>query len=200
VHSSKATYLGDKLRARDVSVSVPDLNLPDFPTLTVTRMLDRTRELMDESADPVTLFGSSLGGYVAVNAAAKWPERVSHLVLLAPALDFSDQGLGAPNGASLSAWKRDGRLMVFHFGYGRMMPIEYGLYEDARRYDAIHARVEVPTLVFQGRHDAVVRPSMVERWAAARPNVELHMLDDDHQLTSSLSVIWTETERFLFSS
>ena len=32
---------------------------------------------------------------------------------------------------------------------------------------------------------------------AERPNVELHLLDDDHQLLSSLDVIWTESARFL---
>ena len=200
VHSTKATYLGERLRARGGDVRVPDLNEPDFPTLTVTRMLNRTRALMDESAAPVTLVGSSLGGYVAVNAAAAWPDRIARLVLLAPALDFSDQGLAAPDGASLADWKRDGRLMVFHFGYGRMMPIEYTLYEDARHYDAMQARCEMPVLVFQGRRDTVVNPLTVERWAAARPNVELHMLDDDHQLASSLSGIWAETERFLFGN
>jgi len=197
VHSSKATYLGDRLRARGIDLRVPDLNLPDFSTLTVTRMLERTRELMNEARGPVTLMGSSLGGYVAVNAAAKWPDSVERLVLLAPALDFSEQGLGAPNGSSLADWERDGHVMVFHFGYGRVMPIEYALYDDARRYDAMHARVEMPSLVFQGRRDTVVSPSTVERWAAARPNVELHLLDDDHQLTASLPAIWEATSRFL---
>lgn len=209
VHSSKATYLGERLRARGVDVRVPDLNEPDFPTLTVTRMLDRTRALMDEPRSGhspgtqhparVTLFGSSLGGYVAVNAAAKWPERIDRLVLLAPALDFSDEQMGAPNGASLAEWKRDGRVMVFHFGYGRVMPINYSLYEDARRYDAMRAKVDMPILVFQGRRDAVVNPTIVERWAAGRPNVELHMLDDDHQLAASLPQIWAITSRFLDS-
>ena len=196
-HSSKATYLGDRLRARDIDVRVPDLNLPDFSTLTVTRMLERARELMDEARGPVTLMGSSLGGYVAVNAAAKWPAAVERLVLLAPALDFSEQGLGAPNGASLAEWERDGHVMVFHFGYGRVMPIDYGLYDDARRYDAMHARVEAPSLVFQGRRDTVVSPATVERWAAVRPNVELHLLDDDHQLAASLPAIWDATSKFL---
>jgi hypothetical protein len=198
--SSKATYLGSRLRALGEDVRVPDLNQPDFATLTVTRMLEQTRALIDESSSPVTIFGSSLGGYVGVNAAAARPDRVGRLVLLAPALDFSDQGLSAPGGASLSDWKRDGHLMVFHYGFGRMVPIHYGLYEDARQHDAMRAHVEMPILIFQGRHDTVVSPGTVERWAARRPNVELHLLDDDHQLTNSLGEIWEGTQRFLFGN
>jgi hypothetical protein len=38
---------------------------------------------------------------------------------------------------------------------------------------------------------------MVERFAAARPNVTLHMVEDDHQLLGSLDLIWDETVRFL---
>jgi pimeloyl-ACP methyl ester carboxylesterase len=78
------------------------------------------------------------------------------------------------------------------------MPIGYGLYEDAQRYDAMRARVDVPVLAFQGRRDTVVDPSTVQRWAAIRPNVELHLLDDDHQLAASLGYIWAEAERFVF--
>jgi surfactin synthase thioesterase subunit len=55
----------------------------------------------------------------------------------------------------------------------------------------------LPVLVFQGRRDTAVDPATVQAWASSRPNVELHMLDDDHQLTSSLSYIWREVERFL---
>jgi surfactin synthase thioesterase subunit len=56
----------------------------------------------------------------------------------------------------------------------------------------------MPVQVFQGRRDSAVDPAFVERWSRARANVELHMLDDDHQLLGSLDRIWREVERFLF--
>jgi uncharacterized protein len=195
--SGKATYIAQRLRARGVDVQIPDLNLPYFSTLTVTRMLEQTGALIGNAKEPVTLIGSSLGGFVAINAAVKWPDRVKNVVLMAPAVDFSDQGLSGPGGADVSEWKRAGRLNVFHFGYGRIMPIHYELYEDARRYDALNADLKMPVLVFQGRHDTAVNPASVEAWARRRSNVELHMLDDDHQLTASLSYIWEKLAAFL---
>jgi pimeloyl-ACP methyl ester carboxylesterase len=196
-HSSKAAYLGERLRERGVEVVTPDLNLPDFSTLTVTRMIDQTGALIDAASGPVTLFGSSLGGFVAINAAARWRDRVDRLVLLAPAIDFSDEGLGGPQGCDMAEWERAGSIMVFHFGYGRMAPIHYGLYEDARRYDAMRTDLRMPILAFQGTRDTAVNPAVVERWAASRPNVQLHLLNDDHQLSASLPGIWVETQRFL---
>ncbi len=96
-----------------------------------------------------------------------------------------------------SEWKRTDRLDIFHYGYGRMMPVHYELYADATRYDCAGAALAMPIQVFQGRRDDAVDPVAVEQWAHARPNVELHMLDDDHQLTASVDRIWTEMRRFL---
>jgi len=198
-HSGKAAYLGQRFRAEGVEFHAPDLNLPDFSTLTVTRMLDQTRALIEAATAPVTIIGSSLGGFVAVNAAATWPDRVRNLVLMAPALDFSSQGLSGPGGADVAEWKRTGILNTFHFGYGRVMPIHYELYVDARRYDAMNAAVPMPILIFQGRRDTAVDPASVERWASRRPNVDLRLLDDDHKLGGSLDYIWDATSRFLDS-
>ena len=194
-HSGKAAYLRERLRERGVELHTPDLNLPDFSGLTVTRMLDQTRALMDASPGPSTLIGSSLGGFVAVNAAAAWPDRVSRLVLLAPALEFSR--LTELGGVSIADWRRAGAIDVFHYGYGRMMPIGYELYADAAQHDVANADVPMPVLAFHGRKDTVVDPASVEAWCRRRPNVELHMLDDDHQLTASLSYIWEKLAEFL---
>ena len=195
--SGKATYIGQRLRERGIEFQAPDLNLPDFTTLTVTRMLEQTHAMLEKAGRPVTLIGSSLGGFVAVNAAQKWPELVDRVVLMAPALDFSDTGLSGPGGVSIEEWKQAGQLNIFHFGYGRMIPIHYDLYADARRYNAMDADLKMPVLVFQGLKDTAVSPATVEAWSRRRPNVELHMLDDDHQLTASLSYIWQKLETFL---
>jgi hypothetical protein len=52
-------------------------------------------------------------------------------------------------------------------------------------------------LIFQGRQDASVDPRMVERWAGARANVNLRLVDDDHQWTASVDLIWRESAKFL---
>jgi len=196
--STKATFFAEKLAGKGIEMSVPDLNQPDFSTLTITRMLKQAADAIDAAGEPVALIGSSLGGFVAVQAAVEHAARVQRIVLLAPALDFDGNRLSELGDRGLDEWKSSNRLDVFHYAYGRVMPVQYELYADARRYNAFDAPLTQPVQVFQGRRDSSVDPDTVARWAAARPNVELHLLDDDHQLVGSLGEIWKEMERFLF--
>jgi pimeloyl-ACP methyl ester carboxylesterase len=196
--SSKAAFFRSKLTEQGIDVVTPDFNEPDFSTLTISRMLDQVITAMDSlSSGPVALIGSSLGGFVAVNAAVKYPARVERLVLLAPALDFDGNRLRDLGDRGVDEWRRSNQLEVFHYGFGRLMPVHFALYEDAARYDVSHARVDLPIQIFQGLRDESVDPESVRRWSAGRPNVELHLLDDDHQLHASLPIIWPETARFL---
>jgi pimeloyl-ACP methyl ester carboxylesterase len=196
--SSKAACIADRLRASGHELHTPDFNHPDFSTLTVTRMVGQVSAAIDAlGPGPAALIGSSLGAFVAVQAALARPERVQRLVLLAPALDFGGNRMRSLGGLGLDEWQRTNRLDVFHFGFGKMMTVHYDLYADARRYDCLTVELPMPVQVFQGRQDAAVDPAGVEEWARTRPNVELHMLDDDHQLTASLPRIWPEMRRFL---
>jgi uncharacterized protein len=196
--SSKAGYFRTKAAERGVDLLTPDLNEPDFAGLTITRMVTQVSNLLAGlGPGPVSLIGSSLGGFVAVQVALREPERVGRLVLLAPALDFSGNRLRDLGDRGVSEWQRTGTLNVFHYGFGRMMPVRFSLYEDASRYDALHAQITQPIQVFQGRRDTAVSPETVQRWAEARPRTELHLLDDDHQLSASLDFIWREMARFL---
>jgi pimeloyl-ACP methyl ester carboxylesterase len=197
--SSKAERFGRELKARGVGFSCPDLNEPDFERLTVTRMINDIRRLVEELAErPVALVGSSLGGFVAVHAAhANRVGAVDRLILLAPALDFGRNREGHLGDTAIEAWRRAGRAEVFHHGYGMPRTVGFDLYEDAARYDAFRLEDTLPTLVFQGLRDDVVPPDMVRRWAEVRSTVEFRPLDDGHQLSTSMDEIWDRSEHFL---
>jgi pimeloyl-ACP methyl ester carboxylesterase len=199
--SSKAERFQRELASRGVGFSCPDFNLPAFETLTVTRMLGATREMLEQvPPGAVALVGSSLGAFVALHAAeAPWGGRVDRLVLLAPALDFGGNRLRQFGPYGIDEWRRTGRVEVFHYADNTPRYVNYALYEDATRYDAFAVARSLPTLVVQGRLDDLVDSKMVERWAATRPHVELRLVDDGHQLTASMDEIWKASERHLLS-
>ena len=200
--STKAAFFAARLVEHGIPVHTPDFNEPDFSTLTITRMIRQVAELIGElPPGPITLIGSSLGGFVAVQTAllqaASGGRAIDRLVLLAPALDFSGNRTRDLGDRGLAEWESTGELNVFHYGYGRLIPVHYALYSDACGYDCVNAALAMPILIFQGKRDTAVDPASVESWARPRPNVELHLLDDDHQLGSSLDYMWREVRRFL---
>jgi uncharacterized protein len=200
--SGKAGSLRKRLESIGVPLHVPDFNLPEFPTLTVSRMLGQlAAAIRAVDPGPVALIGSSLGGFVALHAAARRAGGADHplsrLVLLAPAVDFCSGRDGWLTPAEIDEWRRTDQREVFHHADGRPYALHFALYEDGHGYDAFAAQVEVPVLAFQGTRDTVVRPASVQAWAASRPNVTLRMIDDDHQLQGHLDEIWRESAEFL---
>jgi pimeloyl-ACP methyl ester carboxylesterase len=225
--SKKAAYFAERLRSHGIALRAPDFNEPDFLSLTMTRMLDHlaadiarldppslapqthagSGEVPSERGSsspraqtdrqPVVLIGSSLGAIVAIHTAARMPDRIDRLVLLAPALMFP-RDVGRIFGADrVARWQGTGTLDLFHHGYGGMRALNYGFYQDSMQYDAFVADVRQPTLIFQGLHDEAVDHRVVAQYAAARPNVRLTLLDDDHRLMASLPRIWNEMVAFL---
>ena len=136
--SSKATWFKARFAEHGIVQRTPDFNLPDFSSLTITRMIDQVEaELPATGERPVVLIGSSLGAFVAVQVALRPAGKVDRLVLLAPALDFSGNRLRDLGDRGIDEWRRTGELNVFHYGFGRMVPVRYALFEDAQRYDAM---------------------------------------------------------------
>ena len=202
--SSKARFFAARAAAAGLPFACPDLNLPAFETMTVTRMIaagDAAAGAL--GVDTVALVGSSLGAFVALHAAARPPSRsgatVDRLVLLAPAVDLVPSLEEEFGPARLAEWERTGRLPVFHYGDNALRELSWSFMVDARRFDSAAAALSLPTLIYQGRDDQVVSAAAVERWAAGRENVTLTLVDDGHQLLEHLEPMWRDVERFVTS-
>ena len=196
--STKGGYFAERLREHGIELRCPDFNDPDFATLTMTRMLDHVeRELDSAAARPATLIGSSLGGTVAVLAAARFGARVDRIVLLAPAVMFAKPGHHLLPPERIVEWQRRGSLPFFHYALNGERPLNFTFYEDSLQYDAFTAKFDQPALIFQGLRDASVDYRTVEAFARTRPNVTLSLVEDDHQLIASLPRIWDSVAPFL---
>jgi pimeloyl-ACP methyl ester carboxylesterase len=196
--STKGRYFADRFREHGLTLRCPDFNEPDFASLTMTRMLSRLEHELDAAApDPATLVGSSLGGALAILAAARFSARIDRLVLMAPAVMFAKPGHHLLPPERVDEWRRKGALPFFHYADNEERLLDFAFYEDSLQYDPFSTRFTQPALVFQGQRDASVDPRTVERFAGDRPNVTLALLDDDHQLAASLPRMWNDMQAFL---
>lgn len=196
--STKVGYFTERLREHRIDVRCPDFNQPGFATLTLTRMLEQLGgELTPAGSGPATLIGSSLGGTLAILAAATFAPRVERLVLMAPAVMFAKPGHHLLPPERVDEWRRRGALPFFHYADGKERDLDFTFYEDSLRYDAFTTVFQQPTLIFQGLHDQSVDHRTVEAFAMTRPNVTLSLLDDDHQLIASLPRMWSDMRGFL---
>lgn len=201
--STKAQYFEQKFAEVGIPLVTPDLNAPDFSTLTTTRMLGEVGSVIAQGAPgPVVLMGSSLGGFLAWHAAARLAPVLPHhpivkLVLLAPAVTFGRNRQDDFGPGVVDEWERTGTREFFHYGENAPRDLHYEFYRDALTYPAVHAQVHVPTLIFQGMQDEVVKPQGVIEFCQGRPNVSLRLLQDGHQLLAHLEEMWQETRTFL---
>lgn len=200
--SSKATFFGERFRTAGIKFVCPDLNQPTFPTLTVSRMLQQLEKRIS-SLPPgeIVLFGSSLGGFVAVEAAARRVGEARHpitrVILLAPAVELEWDRWSEIGPGGVEGWRQAGGVDIYHYGLEREERLGFAFYEDAARYRPASRRLTQPVLIFQGRQDESVSPAVVQRFAGHQTAATLHMLDDTHQLKNSLDFMWEEIVHFL---
>ncbi len=191
--SQKARFFHERFARRGVPLEIPDLAEEGFERLTITGQLEVIRR--EARGEPVSLIGSSLGGYLAALYAARHPEVVK-VVLLAPAFAFRTRWLEWLGEAAVEAWRSSGRLLLYHYGEKELRPVGYQLLEDAQGYDDFPVFGQ-PALLFHGRMDDVVPVADSERFARENSNVRLQLLDSDHQLLNVLEEIWDLTQGFL---
>lgn len=129
----------------------------DFRKGTISRWLDDALTAIDRLTEgPQILVGSSMGGWLALLAAKARPERFAGLLLIAPAVDFTEALL----------WARlpeDARRQIMETGEWQRLsaydpepyPITRGLIEDGRAHLLMNAPIVLSCSVriLQGMED-----------------------------------------------
>ncbi len=178
-----------------IELQVPDLNQNDFTHLTISRQIAQIVDLFPKDRTPVTLIGSSLGGWIAAIIAQDYPQ-VERLILLAPAFDFLNHWLPKIGDLQLSLWKQNGYLLIYHHAIKDLSPLHYNFLVDAHKYSISQIDRVLPTLIIHGINDAVIPISASRDFATEHPWVELLEWESDHQLTDASQLIWQEICRF----
>jgi pimeloyl-ACP methyl ester carboxylesterase len=194
--STKGQFFHGRLAALGIELLLPDLTRGDFSRMTISGELAAVEALARAHAGGLTLIGSSLGGYIAALYAARRPERMERLVLLAPAFDFGSQFTASLEPDALANWRATGWHEFHHYGEQRACPLSIALLDDAASYEAF-PDVRVPTLVLHGRRDTVVDLELSAVFARGRPHVERELLDSDHELRDVLEPMWERMLKFL---
>jgi hypothetical protein len=191
--SKKAQYFRSQFAQIGIGLEIPDLVEGDFEGLTITGQLN----VIERAAggERVSLIGSSLGGYLAALFAARYPET-RRIALLAPGFGFPRRWPERLGAGAMAKWRRTGVLPVFHYGEKAERCVGYQLIEDGSKYED-YPDVTQPCLIYHGLRDDVVPASLSKNFAASRPNVELHLVDSDHELIDVLESMWPRVRDFL---
>jgi len=186
--SAKARYFQRLLLDQGETLECPDLNWPDFQSMTITSQLTRINQILGANPEPITVLGSSLGGLMALLLAQRDP-RVARLCLMAPALGFLQAWPQRLKPELLTQWQRSGVLSIYHYGYQKDMELGYAILEDCTHYDETKPNVPVPTLIFHGLLDEVVPYQVSVAYAETRPWVKVQLLSTDHAMTDVLPIM-----------
>ena len=191
--SSKARFFAERLASAGARFEIPDLAAGDFEHLTITSQLAAVERAA--GGEPVSLIGSSMGGYLAALYAQRHPE-IARVVLLAPAFGITRLWKHRIGEQAIEHWRRAGFMEVFHYGENRRCRLAFDLFADAGRYENYPA-FHQPALIYHGAHDDVVPARFSEEFAAANPNATLELLDSGHDLLNVLEYLTQKITPFL---
>jgi len=194
--SHKAAWFAERLAHYGLGLVVPDLNEGDFERLTLTRQIAVVQREIDRRPGPVTLIGSSFGGYLAALVAQRCA-RVERLALLAPAFRFENLFTRMLDREQLTAWQRDGWLRLPEEVDAGCRRLHYAVVEDATSHDATPLARQLPARIFHGIDDATVSYTVSIDYLHANRAAQLVLLADEHSLHDSMPVIWEHLVSFL---
>jgi len=169
-----------------------------FEDGTLDAWLDDVLVIADNlSESPLILVGSSMGGWLALHAALRRPDRVAAVVGIAAAPDLTEWGFGAGQRAEL---QRDGRLERG----GQLTTLAF--WESGQRLKLLDAPIPVgcPVRLVHGELDEDVPLAIALRTMAALRSADVqlkvvkgggHRLSEPHEIAAILATVAELLER-----
>ena len=195
-NSYKAQYMQQRFTELGLTLHIPDLNLTDFSTVTLSQQLDYLQSKYFTEGQAIAVIGSSLGGFLAVQLAALSP-LVEKLVLFAPAFGFGERVAKAIGVENMANWQQTGVRQFYHYGLKRNVNLHYEFIADAQSFSEDRLTRSLPILIIHGIHDDVVPSVLSEEFTKGRSQVSLKLVEDDHALGKDLEGYWQDIRRFL---
>jgi pimeloyl-ACP methyl ester carboxylesterase len=194
--SPLAVALREACAARGLELLVPDLERPSLRALSIQAAWAHLESLDEAMGHPRwRVVGSSLGGWLAARMASRWG-RVDRAVLLAAPRELRALWDRLVPEAARDAWRTKGSILLPD-ARGRFQRIGYGFYEDVVALGSEPSPpMPCPTLFVHGARDVLV-PLESSRAQAEASGGALWILDDDHELTGSTSVVVERALAFL---
>jgi pimeloyl-ACP methyl ester carboxylesterase len=154
---------------------------------------------------PRIVIGSSMGGWMALMLALKYPERVRAVIGIAAATDFTEElFLPSLKPAQQSQLEREGVVYLKASPPDEPLPVTKKLVTEARQHLLLRDRLPVacPLRLLQGMQDEAVPWSHALRIAEKVPHGDVRIAlikDGDHRLSrpQDLELLWRTVEEFV---
>ena len=165
----------------------------EFRDYTLSDWLDDARRVLKMMNDgpPVTMIGSSLGGWLAWCLGQEFPQ-VKQLVLLAPAFNMMGKRANEISSTRREQWKATGWMPWADDALHQDFPLSWKWVEESEALwtQRFHSLRRVPTTILHGLQDDVILPQgsweFTEELLSADPHfpIELLLKTGDHRFSS----------------
>ena len=170
----------------------------DFTQACLSHWLEEALAIIEElTSGPILLVGSSMGGWIALLVAKALRERASDrlkgLVLIAPAVDFTEELMWDPFPEPVKTAILDHGYYTHHSDYGAY-PITRLLIEDGRKHRLFGSEIRpnCPIHILQGMQDEPVPWQHAMRLLDHLPQDEVvlsFIKDGDHRLSRDSDLV-----------
>jgi pimeloyl-ACP methyl ester carboxylesterase len=130
----------------------------EFLEQTISSWLEGVEMILTIIDKPAIIVGSSMGGWLAMLAAIKWPEKILGLVCIAPAIDFT-KNLIWNQLTAMQKQQIKNKGWVYFGKQGCKYPISHKLIIDAQKHLLLNQQninIDIPVRILHGIEDEEV--------------------------------------------